>query len=340
MRKILTIILSAFAAILLASCNKNTASFEDEITLDFVFEEFSEQTKSSVVLNDSEINNAVILIYDEDGKIVGSPLDWNHTPLKVTLNRRENYWFCAICNVASGSFVAPATLSALGEAKVSHSFSGNRVVMAGRTELIQVKKGMNPLIFNVERVASRMAVKLNKSALPVTVSFQVKSVKIKNANAQSRPFDAGFKAAVVADGDQLSSSDVSTFNGGVETYLYIPENMQGTVSGITTAAGKVPDNMPSGMADKSTYVEIVASVKPDTDFDNASDVIYRFYLGKNATNNFDIERNRAFKVTFKPKNNFYNQSTWKMESPFIATDPDSPVIIDPDEGDTEIEIEY
>lgn len=339
MRKILNITLSFFVVLLLASCNKNVpVAGEDDIILDIRLEETQLVSKSAAVSSDGNPTSGVIGVYDEDGKLK-SQVNWSNSPVKVTLTRRESYYFCIICNASSVTM--PANISQLNSMALSSCTNDGKVVWAGRTSLTKIEKGMNPVAISVERVASKMTILLDKSKIPASASFQVKSVKVKNANAQVYPFGVNSKAANVTDGDQLSTADLSTFNGTAEAYLFIPENIQGTVSSINSAADKIPGNMPSGMADKSTYVEIVASVKPDADFENPSDVTYRFFLGRNATNNFDIERNTAFKVTFRPNGKFFNRNDWKMESPFVTPgDTEPPVVIDPDDGDSEIEIEY
>lgn len=117
--------------------------------------------------------------------------------------------------------------------------------------------------------------------------------------------------------------------------LYFYENMQGVkegydrspvpdlISGGVTQGYNEKDGVPYG-----TYVEVTAHYVSESDNDiYEEDIKYRFMLGKNATDNFDAERNYHYKLTmsFNGKANEYHwhidyarQDGFKVPNPWYV----------------------
>lgn len=129
--------------------------------------------------------------------------------------------------------------------------------------------------------------------------------------------------AMIPVGDSMSDSGITklstdveyeTFSGvSVSCVLYVPENMQGNCSGIISSSQKNPVDI--GWDDDSiaclTYLEIEASGTGST---YEGEVVYRSFLGNNATNNFDIKRNCAYvwNVTYSIDN--IEDNNWKIDT--------------------------
>lgn len=107
--------------------------------------------------------------------------------------------------------------------------------------------------------------------------------------------------------------------------LYCFENLQGTSDYTKDPNGKpqtdendnkIPDDADKGInkdgKDYGTYIEVRAYYKNgDNDEGN---IVYRFMLGKNITDNFDVERNNHYKLTMRFRGNA-NDVDWHIEYP-------------------------
>ena len=141
----------------------------------------------------------------------------------------------------------------------------------------------------------------------------ITGAKVYNMNAQLKPF--GTSAAASAS-DILSFQEIHGSSQGSSSTLnatfYVPENMQGTISGINSSENKSPDknNTVNSRRARLTYME--ATVR-STNGPVAGNITYRSYLGSNATNNFDIERNTRYLWTVNYHSDRTQDPDWKRE---------------------------
>lgn len=152
-----------------------------------------------------------------------------------------------------------------------------------------------------KRLFSKVTVIIDHAAFDGGVAGNVgyfvnKSLYMRQVNSKLMPFsDAAVKAT--ADGDLVAGAynDAMT-NAGRGTYVfYVPENKQGTVSGITKQEDKIASNIPAAMAAYSTYVEFTGTLdKAAGGF--GGNVTYKFYLGANNTTDFNVERGKNYEV--------------------------------------------
>lgn len=142
---------------------------------------------------------------------------------------------------------------------------------------------------------------------------KIASAKVYNMNKVLKPF--GTSAATGA-ADMLSFQDLVTATTAGKTLsgvFYVPENMQGTVSGVTESKNKGKDKNAylSANADKLTYLQVEVS----TDGMYEGTISYRSYLGKDELTDLNIERNRryAWDVTYKWDTVNEKPGDWKHE---------------------------
>ncbi|MBO4585080.1 MAG: DUF4906 domain-containing protein [Bacteroidales bacterium] len=135
---------------------------------------------------------------------------------------------------------------------------------------------------------------------------------IGNMNAALKPFG---QSTLTETSDRFAYTPEShQANGGSSATLvfYVPENMQGTVSGITSAWEKTHDGNAAvtAMKDRLSYLEI--SVSGSGLYDG--EITYRSYLGGNSTDNFDIKRNTSYtwNLSYSEDNLYRNE--WKAEN--------------------------
>lgn len=139
----------------------------------------------------------------------------------------------------------------------------------------------------------------------------ITSVKVHNLNRNLKPF--GSSAAASAS-DILPVYEFQTGGGQASgTYVfYVPENLQGTVSGITDSADKSPEGNATVDERKGlmTYLETLVTGTSGVE----GTILYRSFLGANATSDFDIHRNWRYTWTlhYLPDGRLNND--WKHEN--------------------------
>ena len=153
-----------------------------------------------------------------------------------------------------------------------------------------------------KRLFSKVTVIIDHSAFDGGIAGNVdyfvnKNIYMRQVNARLMPFsDTAVKATESAD-LVAGAYDDAMSNAGLGTYVfYVPENMQGIVSGITKQEDKTASNIPSAMASYATYVEFTGTLdKAAGGF--GGDVTYKFFLGANNTTDFNVERGKNYEVT-------------------------------------------
>lgn len=186
------------------------------------------------------------------------------------------------------------------------SVSQMGIPMAG-SKTFQVSGGTETI--PVKRLLAKVNVNLNCD----WDGAKIASAKVYNMNKVLKPF--GTSAATGA-ADMLSFQDLvtaTTAGKSLSGVFYVPENMQGTVSGVTESKNKGRDKNAflAANADKLTYLQVEVS----TDGMYEGTVSYRSYLGKDELTDLNIERNRryAWNVTYKWDTIDEQPGDWKHE---------------------------
>ncbi len=161
--------------------------------------------------------------------------------------------------------------------------------------------GGSVLPVRMKRLVGKVDIVLDKSALyPGTAdagfSFTATSVSIKGPTSV-RAFAGSNAVGVVTATDAASTGDVKALNRGSAVTFFAAENMNGNLlPGNTDAWNKKPASIAAAGAHPS-FVEIAGTVGLTDGSGLAVPITYRCYLGKDATTNFDVERNVAHTVT-------------------------------------------
>jgi len=139
----------------------------------------------------------------------------------------------------------------------------------------------------------------------------ISSVKVYNLNRTLKPFGT---SAAASSADILPVQEFQSGGGTASgTYVfYVPENMQGSVSGISTPSEKSPEGSATVKTKKElmTYLETLVEGKSGVE----GDIRYRSFLGEDATSDFNINRNWRYTWTlrFLPGGRLHND--WKHEN--------------------------
>lgn len=147
--------------------------------------------------------------------------------------------------------------------------------------------------------------------------FVNNSVYLRQGNVRLTPFStASVKAEADADltsATNLADYDAAMSNAGAGTYVfYVPENMQGTQAGITMAGkNKTNTAIDASRRNYGTYVEFSGSLSGAGGF--SGDVTYQFYLGGNASTDFNLERGKKYDVRLGfTAGALFGEPVWKV----------------------------
>lgn len=235
------------------------------------------------------------------------------------------YDFLAVANVGNrtGGFAPGATKAQVEAMTISDidiasnglpmSWSGSQSFTRAQYEANQAK-----LQVNMTRLVSKYEIVVNKSNLTVW-SFEVTSLTMKGAGSV-KPFSATGTNAGNSNStvnDQATASDLVLMNGGSPAVFYPVENVFSTpsaLSGNTDPWNKVPGNLSTGQY--PSYIEMTATARLTDGTALPKTVTYRFYLGQDATKDFNVIRNTSNKITFSPDDETIKNGhggNWKIE---------------------------
>lgn len=140
--------------------------------------------------------------------------------------------------------------------------------------------------------------------------FTVTQATITNVPKNMALFAGGGSNANYPDvstiyAEPISLSDV-VINGGKKSF-WMPENIRGTGSSSTFQGKNQITNGPGGNLNGCTYLTIKGKYyydknqRPDGSSQDPIDVEYRFYLGTNLTNDYNIRRDHHYNLTVNLK---------------------------------------
>ena len=148
------------------------------------------------------------------------------------------------------------------------------------------------LEISLTRLVACYGIKVDKSALH-KYAFQVSGATIEGP-ASVRPFSESKGTDVATTTDAASPADVSRLNSGDPACFFAAENCYGELP-IDDPDSKKPACLGDG--DHPTFVEINGMATLLDGSGLTFPARYRFYLGTNATSNFDVIRNTENTVT-------------------------------------------
>lgn len=315
----------ALGTVFLFSCQKETDYDLPEPPvpgerLEFSIEEEDPETvETKSILTDASIETkrtgVTVGVY-ENGALVDKTYSTSFSGITFTLQSDKTYKLYALVNMGDVQSQLPASEASLASfvytipayTGAGQSVNALGIPMAGSLEY-------QPGVTSVTAIpVKRLLAKVTAVLSCDWTGAKIKSAKIYNMNKQLRPF--GTSAASGAS-DMLSFQEVQMASGAGTNSLtgtfYVPENMQGTVSGITASSNKAGDkNATVGAnAAKLTYLEV--AIESEGKYDGT--VSYRSYLGNNSTTNFDIQRNYRYVWTIHYKSDTVDDfnDDWKHD---------------------------
>ena len=325
---------AAVIAASMLSCNGYTDERETARTMDVTFHIVADgftDTRSSFTWGESEIRDIQIVITEEDGSVFDVLYSDSSSELGFTGNVGSRYHIWAAANLGEKVDVHDLqdfTTGTRSITKAGIAASGIPMFNGPDGQEILLTDDSGAVTVFLTRMLARVDLKVDTRLLKMQSQFNVKSVSIYNAINTYSPFTPAVRqehrGRVEYTFDSASSSDVSILNRGGTISLYAFENMQGTLlPGNTDPWKKVPSSL-GDAGDYCSYLEVDCSYGYD-------DVTYRMYLGKDATENFDVERNTVYRVTLMPteKEIRGERGSWKVEVEPWNDVVDVELILDP-----------
>ncbi len=325
---------AAVIAASMLSCNGYTDERETARTMDVTFHIVADgftDTRSSFTWGENEIRDIQIVITKEDGSVFDVLYSDSSSELGFTGNVGSRYHIWAAANLGEKVDVHDLqdfTNGTRSITKAGIAASGIPMFNGPDGQEIMLTDDSGAVTVFLTRMLARVDLKVDTRLLKMQSQFNVKSVSIYNAINAYSPFTPAVRqehrGRVEYTFDSASSSDVSILNRGGTISLYAFENMQGTLlPGNTDPWKKVPSSL-GDAGDYCSYLEVDCSYGYD-------DVTYRMYLGKDATENFDVERNTVYRVTLMPteKEIRGERGSWKVEVEPWNDVVDVELILDP-----------
>ena len=274
-------------------------------------------TKS--VLTDGTIETKrtgiTIGVYYTGGALVASQYYTSFGDMTFPLENGVSYTAYALVNMGDMRSSLPGTTAGLSSLTYTipaytgteESVNSRGIPMAGS------------LTFTVSSGSAEIPVKRLLAKVTAVLSCdwaeaKIKSAKVYNMNKTLKPF--GVSAASGAS-DMLAFQELQSAVGEGTTSLvatfYVPENMQGTVAGITGSSDKAGDRNATVGANAAKLTYLQTAVESEGKYDGA--IVYRSYLGNNATTNFDLERNCRYAWTIHYKSDKVDEwdDDWKHD---------------------------
>lgn len=267
------------------------------------------QTKNSFTADENGINNLNLIVYDGRGRLYHSFYGLA-SDMELNLVVGQSFSFYALANYGS-ALSPPADEQDIKSLVLNYSISNlsdSGIPMSGMMEDLEISGDMT-LTITVQRILSKVGVIIDENEL-TTASYEYKGVKLRQCPSHIRPWTPGFfETQLCFEGDSATAMDLSLITEQ-EVFFYLPENCRGQLLESSDPWQKIPDNLEC--SEFLPYVEIAAS------YDNLGltddNARFRFYLGANSTNDFDVRRNHVYHVTLIPSDKGILNGSWKLEA--------------------------
>lgn len=311
---------AAIPVIIAAGCSLQTEERDEYVTATISLTGGNMATKAADP-DESLITDISLMVFDEYGD--AEECVWltdGRTVHRTRLIKGKEYIICACANF--GYQVYADNISELEEITYHIAYPDEYregIPMYARTEAVIGTDG--EITVALERLMSKISLRIDRSLLSEDVEMNVRSVLIGNCprvtkvftdnkvNDEDDCFPAGFYR------NELETSVLNQDAGeGIsrEISLYMLENLQG---GMYPHIDKDSDKIFDSDELKSrtcSYIELEMEYISDTYKSGSKGLIYRFYLGEDR-NSLDVRRNTHYRVTVTPEDNGLTENSWRVD---------------------------
>lgn len=290
-----------------------------ETALSVVPEQDAQATKSLYAGADDVVRNWNLLIF-ENGILKAKYYQdsGQDIVLDVTTDRAYNYYALANVGDLTGQFtVGVTTESGMSALRIPAdirnglpmAWKSSADIRFSRRQLVEGEK----LQVQLTRLTGRFDIVVSQAGLSAW-TFTATRLSLRGVSDVT-PFTSRSRAgASSVQADEATTADLATLNGGGATHYYPLENCYGNLLPTGTSPwNKIPGNIAADAY--PSYIEIGGRLRMTDGSNLEQDVIYRFYLGENAMENFDVVRNVTHTVTLELSDEAIARSEnhWKVE---------------------------
>ena len=280
-------------------------------------------TRSAFSGSETRVNTAQVLVYDSSERLYASEYFPDvSSGMRMRLRSDGTYRFLLLCNCAEiPESSLPATLSQARAFDVSAAADISPSGLFGRglpmaCDTVFSVTSDQSAVFTVHRLVSRWDIRYENIDAG-RLGFALSGVTMRNCASDFQPWcdwrNGVYSRPVNActDGDWSGSQDLQLLNsdysegGSSRATFYVLENCQGIQPGSPDYESRKPENVAT-IKDRATYAQVVLSYPEESDYFRSSesgaadgDVVYRVYLGRNASDDFNIVRNTSNTLTIR-----------------------------------------
>ena len=153
-----------------------------------------------------------------------------------------------------------------------------------------VKKTLQ-LLAKMRHIGARVDVSWS---IPDDVNLTITSAQVENVPKNYYLYE---QTPMPAVSEYLDPQSVNLITSANSFTFYMPENLKGSGKSVTPQGKNIAANGPSGNLDGCTCIVLKGEYRYGTADDaNGVAVEYRFYLGADMINNYDVERGKVYQL--------------------------------------------
>ncbi len=258
------------------------------------------------------ISDLNLFVYDSGGTLVEEYYQSGSTRVSAVFpDEAAEYDIYAVANV--GRLSAPRRESEIE--RLIYEYDGYGAIAEKGLPMAGELLGCSPLDAGpvmVRCIAARYSVSFDNNS--AKAEYVIKDVCLCNVPADIYPFGEGTSARhVLPCGDRLDPDDISSLNRGSSVTLYALENLQGVLlPDNTDPARKTPSDLTAEQSSLCTYLEVTADVLTTTS--RFQDVRFRAYLGDDLTTDFNVRRNRSYRLRLDFESDMVVDDGWRVDA--------------------------
>ncbi len=261
----------------------------------------------STTVADNVISNVNILVFDVNGNLLKKYYFENQSSMTINCSSGTKT-IVAVANVGDIGFSSYTTIGNLRNAVTSNMTNSlDQCIMAGEKLFNLTSSGS--ITIEIIRLLSKITVVFNKEQLDDGTTVTIRDIRLRNVPSF---------CCLLSENKPETPSQISEYGDFIDanlepadhpyaTPLYMFENMQGDIGYTTDESQKSPGESHS----VCSYIEIRA------DYINKARegiIKYRFYLGNNITNNFDVIRNKWYQLNVIFREDAINEVSWRIDT--------------------------
>lgn len=234
--------------------------------------------------------------------------------IELTLYKKLRFHIYVLANMGDYTSALPKREDDLEDLSFNlSSYSAvneNGIPMAGS---IQFRPGVSSVS---DIVLERLFAKVTVNLTCTWPGGRINAARLGNINRKLKPFGT---SAIESGTDVFTGTPDNGLTSGTTAtiVLYVPENKQGVIPEVTSSEEKSPDRTDAveNASSRLSYLEV--EVEGSGLYQGT--ITYRNYLGNNATDSFDIERNKSYIWNIEYFEDNLSRDEWKWDNDLTDT---------------------